>query len=148
MTTKKILSISILSGLAGAVFSALLINSISSSKAAVSTSGYYVCGNKVSGALRMSPSSNKCKSTEFRYFFASTVDQVDSTVLQTSAQNSETFDFLAPRFGRCPGSSVGTTVVTGVGWNSYYLSHPSSIYSPLDVSTQSLQNCRLTVNVP
>lgn len=142
MTSRKIFSVSMLSGILGAMFSALLFATISNSNAAVTTSGYYVCGNKTTGALRMSPTSNKCKATEFRYFFASTVDQVDSTVIQNTTQNTETIDFLAPGFSHCPGFWSGTSIVTGVSWNSY------STYSPLNVTTQSLQNCSLTVYVP
>lgn len=137
MNTRKLLSISLASGLAGAVFSALLFSSITSSNAAVSTSGYYVCANKASGALRMSPDSNKCKSTEYRYFFTSTVDQTGTG----NSQNTQTISFLAPEFGNCPGSSLGTSFVTRVSWNG-------STYNPLTVYTQPLQTCQLTVSVP
>lgn len=142
MTSRKIFSISMLSGILGAMFSALLFATISNSNAAVTTSGYYVCGIKTTGVLRMSPTSNKCKATEFRYFFASTVDQVDPTVLQNSTQNTETFDFYAPQFGRCPWSSLGTSVVSGVSWNSY------SKYNPLDIRYTTLNSCQITINVP
>lgn len=145
MTSKKILSLSALSGLIGAMFSALLFVSISNSNAAVTTSGYYVCGIKTTGALRMSPSSNKCKSTEFRYFFASTVDQVDSgTGQNTAVQNTATYKFLAPpySYNSCGYGGSPISVVTGVTWNSY------DKYNPLTVDTQYLKICEETVNVP
>ena len=93
----------------------------------------------------MSPSSNKCKSTEFRYFLASSVDQVDSGAGQnTAVQNTARYTFLAPPYSydSCPYGGSPISVVTGVTLNSY------DKYNPLTVNTQYFKICEVTVSVP
>lgn len=146
MTTKRMISISLLSGVIGALFSALLFVSITNSNAAVTTSGYYVCENKTTSALRMSaPVTNKCTSGDYRYFFASSVSQAPSPVDQGLTGNTTTISYLASGYS-CPSGArglAGAQLVAGVAWNG-----PTGFNSPLTVNTQSFPICQLTVRVP
>ena len=146
MNSKKLISISLLSGMIGALFSALLFVSISNSNAAVTTSGYYVCENKTTSTLRMSaPVTNKCASGEYRYFFASSVNQTPSPLEQSSTGNTTTISYLASGYS-CPSGArglAGAQLVAGVTWNG-----STGFNSPLTVNTQSFPICQLTVRIP
>jgi len=141
MTRKSTISLSFISGIIGALMTALIFNSVPSAHASVSTSGYYVCGNKTTGAMRMSNSSSKCLATEYRYFLLSEATDLGSNLFPKTAQ----IEFLTPSTYSCGGASDSISNFTYVK-DVYYDKY--STYNPINVTTSRIKSCSLTVSIP
>ncbi|HUW88111.1 MAG TPA: hypothetical protein VMW30_07035 [Candidatus Paceibacterota bacterium] len=142
MKTKSNFLLAFGSALLGGFMTFALTSSLPSASAATGTSGYYVCANKITSALKMSPTSGKCAKTEFKYFLLSDVTDSGSTI---SRQNTADITYLATGYS-CDSGAISqyssVNYVSRVSYNQY------SNYSPIDVSTSHLLSCRMTVNVP
>lgn len=144
MKDRAIIFASASSGLIGAIVGALLFGATPSAHAAISTSGYYVCGNKTTGALRMAnEAGNNCnKSKEYRYFFLADATDIGSSSIQKTA----TIKFLTADQsffgggGNC-GYGAAVTYVQDVTFSS-------TAYRPLTVTSAGLRSCEITVLVP
>jgi len=68
MKNRAIIFASAINGLIGAIVGGYLLGVAPSAHAAISTSGYYVCGNKINCTLRMTNTANSCKSSEYKYY--------------------------------------------------------------------------------
>jgi hypothetical protein len=135
MKSRTLILVSTSSGIIGALIGVLLF-SPAPANASIATSGYYVCGNKTTGALRMAndAGSNCNKSKEYRYFFLT--DATDAGTVAT--QHKSTIKFATyDQFG------CGSLGAGGTGTFDSAIKLPSS-----SIFSYSLQTCQIEVLVP
>lgn len=147
MKSRNIILLGVLSGFSGAVIASLIFFGMQSASAEVTSSGYTVCGNKITNALRMASSSKPCAKTEFKYFFLTEVVQVNEPIYKEPIYNAPrraSISYLTGGSFCDSGYSNlrSVDVITSVSWNSY------DKYNPISSSSSRLKSCTMDVLVP